>query len=322
MTQQEPKSLCLFIDHDIFGVAILNGVIPRLIEQGYRPVIINAENSRNVKPRIPHPETSKLFNNGVLDRVILPFLRTQEPNTLKAMTPQQLAEKYGLEYHVIGELNPSEIAEIITSQPNYAGSISQRFSQVFPPPLVDFISRRGFFWNMHSGLVPDYKGLLTLFPAIKNREEHYGMTLHEMAYLVDDGAVIEQTRLPLNPENPKPMFELYLDTVQGGIDMLTRSTGLMATQGYVPTMPQTGRHADGYYTNPTSAEFNQAAQEGVIYADITVTPALMAGMFTHEGTIQNRILESQIDTFLEDRHQDWTLMPLAARDSFAKARLG
>lgn len=297
------RPIFVFLDHDLFGVLIANGVIPRLIAQGYDPVIYNGRNGRNTTPRVPHPDLSKLFNNGLLDRVILPCLDAQDPRDLRALSPARLAATHGVGYVEIGDPNHADIpAQVAACGAAYAGAVSFRFSQVFRAPLVAFIQQQGFFWNMHSGLLPEYKGLLTLYPAFWDGATHYGMTLHEMAVGIDAGAVIDQVKRPFTPHTP--VFDLYLATVPGAIDMLTHHTALMQRQGTTRRCPQTGDPAAGYYTNPTTQEFNRAAQAGLIYADVARMPRLLANLFAKGGTPAHRTLEQRLTSDLRPHQND------------------
>ena len=60
--------------------------------------------------------------------------------------------------------------------------ISIRFGQIFKPALIK-IPRLGVL-NLHSGILPKYRGILASFWAVLNGEKKLGMTLH---YITDSG---------------------------------------------------------------------------------------------------------------------------------------
>ena len=62
-----------------------------------------------------------------------------------------------------------------------------------------FIDSLGIvFWNLHGGISPDYRGVITHFwPSYFLEPQMTGMTLHETTDLIDGGNIILQTSSPL-----------------------------------------------------------------------------------------------------------------------------
>jgi methionyl-tRNA formyltransferase len=73
--------------------------------------------------------------------------------------------------------------------------ISIRFGQIFKSPLLE-IPRFGVI-NLHSGVLPDYRGILATFWAMLNNETHIGCSLHYVTdNTIDTGDIIGINKIP------------------------------------------------------------------------------------------------------------------------------
>ncbi|WP_170586837.1 phosphoribosylglycinamide formyltransferase [Ruegeria arenilitoris] len=64
----------------------------------------------------------------------------------------------------------------------------------------DFVSRfQGRMLNIHPSLLPKYKGLNTHARAIAAGDAEHGCTVHEVTAALDDGPILGQARVPVEP---------------------------------------------------------------------------------------------------------------------------
>jgi methionyl-tRNA formyltransferase len=70
---------------------------------------------------------------------------------------------------------------------------------MIPVPVLE-IAPRGAF-NMHGSLLPKYRGRVPVNWAVLNGETETGATLHEMALKPDAGAIVDQTSVPILPDD-------------------------------------------------------------------------------------------------------------------------
>lgn len=88
--------------------------------------------------------------------------------------------------------------------------ISVRFGQIFKQPLID-IPKHGVL-NLHSGILPQYRGILASFWAILHNEENIGTTLHYISNSgIDNGAIIAISKNKVDRSRTllQSIFELY-----------------------------------------------------------------------------------------------------------------
>lgn len=292
--QTSREKIALFVCNDLLGILLTNRVAPAIKEMGFDPVIFNTGLNRNRKFKIPTPPIVAFYNATLPTNVIIPTLESQ-PMVIDAPnhTYRQLAQIHGIEYREIQNVNdPAFVNEIADG--NYRGGIAMRFLQVMEQEIISVFHEKGFLWNLHSGLLPHYAGLLTPPRAIENGETIYGLTLHDLTCGIDVGDIIAKGELLLDPK--RPILDLYLDTLETGVDMVLQSLAALKTHKPLLLMPQ-DQSKRVLYHNPTSEEFARYASKGIIYADDNAVDRI-AGMFSQEGTFLNGKLKRNIQDAL------------------------
>lgn len=276
------KKIAIFVCNDLTGLLILNKIVPGIKNIGYEPVIFHTGDHRNRKFKNPTPAVVSFFNTVLTRDVLIPLLEQYPQAGEKNCTFRQLAKRFDIHYHEIEDVNSTSFLAQISQDPAYCGAIALRFLQVFDPDCIKIFHEKGFLWNLHSGLLPKYKGLLTPFRAIENGDQKYGMTLHDLAAAIDEGDIIQIYELPLDTK--KPILDLYLDTVPVGTEMILSNLTAYSEKGAVHFTPQTPLESRTYYANPTNEEFRCFMAKGIIYADPYYAIERIIRFFSDEGS--------------------------------------
>lgn len=282
MEKTAKNKIGIFVCNDLTGLLILNKIVPGMKYLGYEPVIFHAGDHRNRQFKIPTPPVVSFFNTVLTRDVIIPTLENSNSDPQKNCTFRQLATRYGLEFLDIENVNDHSFLNLIASDDTYCGGIALRFLQVFEDEAIRVFHQKGFLWNLHSGILPKYKGLLTPFRAIENGDPTYGMTLHDLTIGVDEGEIIQIYELPL--KHHRPIFDLYMDTVPVGTEMILHNLSILKECGSVDLMPQTELQLRTYYTNPTAQEFRKFMEKGILYADPYEAVERIVSLFSVEGS--------------------------------------
>jgi methionyl-tRNA formyltransferase len=202
MTIQKNKKVGFFVGCDLIGLITLNKIIPLLDKMGILPVIYYTDTHLNRRFKVPPPKSVSFFNVGLLRDTILPTLEEYAPYEFHACSFRQLATRYGGTFVEIKDVNDPDFLESIRTDKELCGAISIRFLQVFEAPAIQTFEQKGFLWNLHGGILPQYKGLLLPFRAIANGEKESGLTLHKIREGIDTGDILEigtKLLLHLNP---------------------------------------------------------------------------------------------------------------------------
>lgn len=182
------------------------------------------------------------------------------------------------------KLQPSPVKELATARnkpvlqperarkPEFIASLSElrpdlivvaAYGQILPPALLD-LPRHGCV-NVHTSLLPKYRGAAPIQWAIINGEGETGVTIMEMDEGMDTGAILTQERTPITPEDNSQTLHDRLAKM--GADLLLRTLPDYVSGKLVPS-PQdpalatyapkiTKEHGRIGWAQPAEALFNR-----------------------------------------------------------------
>ena len=119
--------------------------------------------------------------------------------------------------------------------------------------------------NLHSGILPNYRGVLATFRSMLNQEPEIGCTLHYIRDAsIDTGDIVAIHRQPLQRE--RSLLRNILDLYPAGIELLRNALQTLEHGGELSTSVQQ-RGAGTYYSYPTSQEWDEFTRHGYRVAD-------------------------------------------------------
>jgi methionyl-tRNA formyltransferase len=83
--------------------------------------------------------------------------------------------------------------------------------------------------NYHTGMLPRFRGRQPLFWALRHGEAEVGVTVHEMDEQLDNGPILAQRSVPIEPRDT--LHSLYLKTIHIGPQVLTDAVEKVAEGG-------------------------------------------------------------------------------------------
>jgi methionyl-tRNA formyltransferase len=135
--------------------------------------------------------------------------------------------------------------------------ISIRFGQIFKQALIN-IPRHGVL-NLHSGILPNYRGILATFWAILNGEKKIGATLHFVTDSgIDTGDVIgfSESEIDWNSTLFSNINRLY----EGGCALLSRNIEKISAGEKILVKKQSDFGAGRYFSYPRSEDVKKFLQ--------------------------------------------------------------
>lgn len=135
--------------------------------------------------------------------------------------------------------------------------ISIRFGQIFKQALIN-IPRHGVL-NLHSGILPNYRGILATFWAILNGEKKIGTTLHFITDAgIDTGDVIGffESEIDWNSSLFSNINKLY----EGGCALLSRNIKKISAGEKIAVKKQPELGAGKYFSYPRSEDVKKFLQ--------------------------------------------------------------
>lgn len=269
------KQILLFVGEDITAHLIMNRVVADIVTKGvYDPVLFFPKNTNLKNAALPQLKEFSFFDKTLLNQIVYPFIDEQSSSCAKNFSPNQLAERHGLHIEVVDDVNAPEFVNKIKSSDTIACAISIRCTQLFRKDITEAIKRTAPFLNLHSGLLPDYRGVMPtlrrMFDIARGVADDgdYGCTLHKVDPFdpsvadkgIDTGKIIEVKSIKLNPTHSG--YQANLGLVEGGSDALI-SAILQIQSGYTLRGYPQNQDQSSYYTFPTQAELNEWKRIGI-----------------------------------------------------------
>lgn len=125
-----------------------------------------------------------------------------------------------------GSINSSEsLAKIASYKPDIIISIAG--NQIFKRPLIDLATKACI--NLHTALLPKYRGLMPSFWVLKNDEKETGVSVFLVDEGIDSGAILVQKRVEIGDRSQE---ELIRFTKKLGMDAILESIDLIQCGDY------------------------------------------------------------------------------------------
>lgn len=199
-------------------------------------------------------------------------------------TFEQLSRFYGVPMALVPSLNqPEVIADIAEFQPDLI--ISIRFGHIFKPPVIA-LAKLGVI-NLHSGLLPEYRGILATFWSLLHGRTEYGYTLHTIEDSgIDTGAIIARRSFPVNVR--LSLFEHIAALYAPGAESILEAIS-QYRQGRKPGIAPQLEAGSGYYTLPLPEDFERLIAQGW---QLLNQPAYYAFLRQYEAGAANESIHS------------------------------
>ena len=169
---------------------------------------------------------------------------------------EDLAQSAGTVEHGVSDINGSDAAKLYDFKPDLI--ISIRFGQIFKAPAIS-IPRLGII-NLHSGLLPAYKGVMASFWSLLNGESDLGTTLHWVTdSKIDSGQVISRSRQTVQTD--LSYSEQVLTLYEPGVEQILEAVA------HIETLAEQSKEdlpEGSYYSFPEAAHLDAFDDAGWI----------------------------------------------------------
>ena len=189
-------------------------------------------------------DTYKVFGLGFTIHYILQYAKGILGQDVKSVMGGNGVETIKLANRVN---HPDSLAIIQSFEPDLLVSLAG--NEIFKQPL--FNSAKYGVINLHSALLPKYRGLMPSFWVMRHNEEKTGVSVFFVDEGIDSGPIIVQKEvLLLN----RTQAELIWELKYRGADAIIEACKLVAKHGEnTPTMPNNEKEMT-YYSRPTKED--------------------------------------------------------------------
>ncbi len=250
--------LLLCLNADLFSCLAANRLLPVLA--GHDVSIALTQRVGNAAPSPEEPwqrRELRLAEQQVPLELLFPLVeRAGLPDDgVRALTYGELTRHRGIPVTPLPNPNSEEgLAWVRAQAPDLVLSI--RYGAILKSAFLG-IPRLGVL-NLHSGLLPAYRGVLATFRALANGDRDIGCTVHYIADgTIDTGPIIATTRTPV--DRARSLFWHIAQLYGPGVDALGDAARRVMRGETLGTSAQAG---GSYYTYPTRAEWERFSADG------------------------------------------------------------
>lgn len=164
-------------------------------------------------------------------------------------------QRHGIEKIVLdGPINQHESVGIIKSyKPDLLISILG--NQIFKSPIIN-LAPKGCL-NLHTALLPKYRGLMPTFWVMKNDEKYTGVSVFFVDEGIDSGPIVVQEKVEIGE---KTQEELIKYTKKLGMDAIVKAVDLIEKDKVV--LIENDESQKSYYSFPTREDVREFLAKG------------------------------------------------------------
>ncbi len=171
--------------------------------------------------------------------------------------------------NLIDDINsPQGIQRVASHKPELI--ISIRFGQILQQPMID-LPELGVI-NLHSGLLPQFRGVMATFWAMLAKQKEIGTSLHFIdSPSIDAGRLISTVKRPL--DFSRSYLHNVLSLYPRGVEQIVSILTQLDSNGSVESQPM-DMTKGVYHGFPSQQQLTNFKQQGLTLVDIEEIPAL------------------------------------------------
>jgi methionyl-tRNA formyltransferase len=243
--------ILLCLNRDFISNIALNR-LQAALEGHIIDIVLSKGIGKKSSPKAPAIEQWQQLENRLIENGLFPLLEKSSPTFShnRFQSFKQLAQAtVGKNIGEFSNINEGEgLAYVQQFGPDVI--ISIRFGQIFKSAVVD-IPRFGII-NLHSGVLPDYRGILATFWAMLNDETHIGCTLHYVTdNTIDTGEIIGVYKIAA--DNKRSLLWNIAALYEGGVALILDTLERLNSNQPVLAHPQDNSRGR-YFSFPAQHE--------------------------------------------------------------------
>jgi methionyl-tRNA formyltransferase len=216
----------------------------------------------------------EFFEQALFLKILYPMVSRRNRLLLSF---DEMGLEYGCSIETLNKINSgTDFNRFAETKPDLV--ITLRYGVILKDQVIS-VPKFGVI-NLHSGILPDYKGVMATFRAMLGEEAIIGTTLHYIKdSSIDQGPVIGTTEFMVNLKKSYLWHVISLYTE--GCKLIESAVSSISRDGRIDAAPQlAGGH---YYSFPTNAELDEFLQRGLKLFDGDEIIELISEYFEIDG---------------------------------------
>jgi len=221
------------------------------------------------------------FERTLLQEHIIPFLGSVPREGAPVMTIEQMRTHHGIMVERVPDINTDAFINMLKDQYIDMG-ISLRCYQRFKTNIIQYFSKPQVLLNLHPGVLPQYRGVITAIRAMMNNDKEFGYSLHHIDEKFDAGNLIDVRTRPLDYAksilgNMEGIYKLGVEMVLDAVENFARGGNM-----HESATPQ-DETKSRYYSFLTTEEMNICKTKGIKLVDNEVLEKFLVACFAGKG---------------------------------------
>ncbi len=260
--------ITLLSNRDLPSCIALNYLLPQLTQHELC-VFLSAQVGGSDKAAKPEALSSlKFYEQDLFNQIVFPLVDAKSESADASFKPQLLTFS-GLEKFLsrpieeLNDVNTVGLERLRQSEPEIVLSI--RYGKILRNEAIA-LPKHGVL-NLHSGRLPEYRGVMASFRALQAGDAELFTTLHTIDDPgIDTGRILGYSPLPRDPD--KSYLWHVLNLYRGGCQMLAEAVAEINAGAVLEGQEQSSLAERGaYYTFPTQDELDTFSASGLRLVD-------------------------------------------------------
>ena len=252
--------ITILANRDVASNFALNRLVPVLAAQHELSIFLSSKVGSGAS--VPEPLAQlKFFEQSLFNDLLFPALACS-PIDGRLLSFEVLAASVDAPLSELNKINLIEgLKTLAASQPELILSI--RYGGILREPAIA-IPRLGVL-NLHSGLLPQYRGVMASFYAMLNGDSGLGTTLHFIRDAgIDTGDIVGNTQQPLQRDHSYlwNVLQLY----PAGVDLMCAAVAKLTAGVELPVQAQV--EGGNYYSFPSEDQLRRFGELGLRLYDV------------------------------------------------------
>jgi methionyl-tRNA formyltransferase len=251
--------ILICVNRDLAGSVALNLLLPSLVDHEVRVGLTERVGTLTVVGEPAARAELRAAEQAFPNEVFFPLIeRADLPDEGgRYLTFKEVERRRGIPVAALSNPNVSPGLDAVAKfAPDLILTI--RYGAILKSPVIR-IPRLGVL-NLHSGLLPAYRGVLAVFRALMNGDSEIGCTLHYISDgTIDTGDVIGVERVPVDPR--RSLLGHILSLYPPGVALMARAVETLARGESLRCVPQSSS-GGAYYTYPTAEDWTEFERRG------------------------------------------------------------
>jgi methionyl-tRNA formyltransferase len=256
--------LLIFTNRDLASNINLNLILPHIAPLVKHIFVSDKVGGKNTKPPKELKEL-KFFEQTLINDILFPQLEANVTRTNSPcyLTFNELSKEYNIPLQSFNDVKSAESLDFICSlKPDLI--LSVRYGKIFGNEFLK-IPTKGVI-NLHSGKLPNYRGVLAVFRALMNGDTEINATLHYIDdKTIDTGGIIGFSTLKV--DKTKSLFWHIMSLYPASTALVVENIYEILRGGKIETHIQNPEDAQ-YFTFPTHEEVAQFKALGWSFMEV------------------------------------------------------